>query len=115
MGLAIERTFGTLWQAVETMILKLRKIPFTCSLPVFKENAFVVVFLLFLGFYLFVRAGSFLEYVAPMKPVRVILLAILLGTWWLVIRQYRGNLLEMHNRLIFEEVPTKAVQELKLD
>ena len=100
---------------VESAILRLRKIPFTCSLPVFKENAFVVVFLLFLGFYLFVRAASFLEYVAFMDPVRVILLVILWGAWWLVIRQYRGNLLEMDKRLIFDEVPTKTVQVLELD
>jgi hypothetical protein len=50
-----------------------------------------------------------------MEPVRIILLAILLGAWWLVIRQYRDNLLEMDKRLIFEEVPTKAVQGLELD
>jgi hypothetical protein len=50
-----------------------------------------------------------------MEPVRFILLAILLGAWWLVIRQYRGKLLEMDKCLIFEEVPTKAVQGLELD
>jgi hypothetical protein len=100
---------------VETMIVRLRKIPFTCSLPLFKENAFVTVFLLFLGFYIFVKAGAFLEYVTMIEPVRVIVPTFLLGSWWLVIRQYRANLLEMDKRLIFEEVPVKAVQVLELD
>jgi len=38
----------------------LRKIPFRCSLPVFEENAFVELLLLFLGFYMFAEAGAFL-------------------------------------------------------
>jgi hypothetical protein len=100
---------------VETMILRLRKIPFTCSLPVFKQNAFVVLFLLFLGFYLFVRAGAFLEYVALVDPVRAIIPVILLGSWWMVIRQYRANQLDMDRQIIFEEVAVEAVQLLDLD
>jgi hypothetical protein len=99
---------------VETMFVGLRKIPFTCSLPVFKENAFVVLFLLFLGFYLFVKAGAFLEYIALADPVQVIIPGILLALWWLVIRQYRANQLEMDRRIIFEEVAVEAVQLLDL-
>jgi hypothetical protein len=102
------------WLLVETMFVRLRKIPFTCSLPVFKENAFVVLFLLFLGFYLFVRAGSFLEYVAFVDPVRAIVPAIVLAGWWVAIRQYRKNLLEMEKEIIFEEGPVEAVQLLDL-
>ena len=102
------------WLLVETMFVRLRKIPFTCSLPVFKEDAFVVLFLLFLGFYLFVRAGSFLEYVAFVDPVRGIIPGMVLGGWWLVIRQYRKNLLEMEKEIIFEEGPVEAVQLLDL-
>ena len=102
------------WLLVETMFVRLRKIPFTCSLPVFKENAFVVLFLLFLGFYLFVRAGSFLEYIAFVDPVRAIVPAIVLAGWWVAIRQYRKNLLEMEKEIIFEEGPVEAVQLLDL-
>jgi hypothetical protein len=102
------------WLLVETMIVRLRKIPFTCSLPVFKENAFVVLFLLFLGFYVFVRAGAFLEYVAFVDPVRAIIPGIVLAGWWLAIRQYRKNLLEMEKEIIFEEGPVEAVQLLDL-
>ena len=102
------------WLLVETMIVRLRKIPFTCSLPVFKENAFVVLFLLFLGFYLFVRAGAFLEYVAFVDPLRAIIPGMVLGGWWLAIRQYRKNLLEMDKEIIFEEGPVEAVQLLDL-
>jgi hypothetical protein len=102
------------WLLVETMIVRLRKIPFTCSLPMFKENAFVVVFLLFAGFYLFVMTGAFLEYLAFVDPVRAILPAIVLGGWWLAIRQYRKNLLEMEKEIIFEEGPAQALQLLDL-
>jgi len=99
---------------IETMILRLRKIPFTCSVPIFKENAFVTIFLLFIGFYLFVRVGSFLEYVTLMDPVRVILLVSVLGGWWLAVRQFRSNLLDMDRAIIFEEKPVEAVQVLGL-
>jgi len=102
------------WLLVETMIVRLRKIPFTCSLPMFKENAFVVVFLLFVGFYLFVTAGAFLEYVAFVDPVRAIIPGMILGGWCLAIRQYRKNLLEVEKEIIFEEGPAEAVQLLEL-
>jgi hypothetical protein len=100
---------------VETMIAGLRKIPFTCSLPVFKEHAFVLLFLLFLGFYLFVRAGAFLESVVFFDPVRVIIPGMVLAGWWLTIRQYRANQLAMDKQIIFEEGPVEAVQLLDLD
>jgi hypothetical protein len=100
---------------VETMMMRLRKIPFTCSLPVFRDNAFVVVFLLIVGFSLFVRGGAFLEYLAFLYPLRTIMLAVFLGGWWLAIQQYRSNLLEMDKRIIFEEGPVEAVQLLGLE
>jgi hypothetical protein len=100
---------------VETMMLGLRKIPFTCSLPLFKENAFVVLFFLILGFTLFVRAGAFLEYLALLYPLRIFILVIALGAWLLAIREYRANRLDMDKKLIFEETPVETVQLLGLD
>jgi hypothetical protein len=100
---------------VETMMLRLGKIPFTCSLPLFKENAFVVVFLLILGFTFFVRAGAFLEYLVFLYPLRVILLVIVMGGWLWAIREQRSNQLEIDKALIFEESPVETVQVLGLD
>jgi hypothetical protein len=100
---------------VETMVMGLRKIPFTCSLPVFKEHAFVVVVLLFLGFYSFVKAGAFMENLLLWDRLRVILPVIVFGGWWLAIWQYRANLLEMDKQLIYEEVAVRAVQVLELE
>ena len=99
----------------ETMMVRLRKIAFTCSLPLFKANAFVWLFLLIVGFYLFVRVGAFLEYLAFLYPFRTITLAIVLTVWWLVLRQYRSNVLEMDKRLIFEESQIETVQLLGLE
>jgi hypothetical protein len=100
---------------VETMIMRLRKIPFTCSLPLFKEHAFVLLFLLGLGFYAFVKAGSFLEHFAFGNPLRVILPVFVLAGWWVALHQYRSNLLEMDREIVFEEKPTEAVQLLNLE
>lgn len=71
--------------------------------------------MLFLGFYLFVRAGAFLEYVVFLDPVRVIIPGFVLAGWWLTIRQYRANQLDMDKQIIFEEGPVEAVQLLDLD
>jgi hypothetical protein len=100
---------------VETLMLRLRKIPFTCSLPVFREHAFVVVFILIVGFYLFVRAATFLEYLAFVSPLRIILILIALGSWWMVLRQYQANIIDLDKSLIFEETPVEAVQLLGLE
>ena len=99
---------------IETSLVRLRKIPFTCSLPLFRQDAFVTLFVLFLGYFLFVRVGSFLEYVAILDPIRVILLAFLLGGWWFALRYYRSDILDMDKAVIFEESPTEAVQVLGL-
>ena len=61
-----------------------------------------------------VRVGSFLEYVAILDPIRVILLAFLLGGWWFALRYYRSDILDMDKAVIFEESPTEAVQVLGL-
>ena len=75
----------------------------------------MVLFLLFLGFYMFVMAGAFLEYVSFADPVRVIIPGIVLAGWWLLIRWYRANQLEMDKQIIFEELPVESVQVLDLD
>jgi hypothetical protein len=108
---ALHIAFATVMTAllVETMMGGLHKIPFTCSLPVFKENAFVMVFFLLFGFYVFVEGGSFLEYLALLFPIRVILPAIALGVWWIALRQYGANRLEIDKRVIFEEGPVETV------
>ena len=94
----------------ETLMVRLRKIPFTCSLPLFKANAFVGVFFLILGFYLFVRVGTLLEYLAFLYPLPIIAPAIALSVWWFLLHQYQSNILEMDKSLIFEESPIETVQ-----
>lgn len=100
---------------IETLIVRLRKIPFTCSLPLFKANAFVWIFLLVLGFYLFVRVGTLLEYLAFLYPLRITMLAISISAWWLVLHYYQSNILQMDKSLIFEERPIETVQLLGLE
>jgi hypothetical protein len=100
---------------IETMMMRLRKIPFTCSLPVFRENAFVVIVCVVLGFFLFVEGGAYLEYTAIVYPLEFIVLAIVLVGWWLLIWQYRANFSDIDKGIIFEEIPVEAVQLLGLD
>jgi hypothetical protein len=88
---------------IELVLLRFRKIPFTCTYPPFKSySALVFVGYLF-GFVIFTAYLPELELWSLAEPWRISLfipiLAIILGS----IHFYRKQMLDMDKRLIFEE------------
>jgi hypothetical protein len=99
---------------VEVLIVRFRKIPFTCSAPSFKSNALVSVFFYFLGFVIFTSWTSTAERWALSDPLWWLFLAAAVATAWAIVRRYRGEMISLDRRLIFEEQPDVAVQVLDL-
>jgi hypothetical protein len=88
---------------VEIMLVRFRKIPFTCTYPSFRTDSTLVFLAYFAGFYVFVTYLPQIELWCISKPARFALpvlffLAILTGLHF-----YRNQLLEMDKTLIFEE------------
>lgn len=99
---------------IEILLVRFRKIPFTCSAPHFKSNALVSVFFYFLGFFIFTSWVSAAEESAFRKPLWYLALVPALLLIWLLVQHYRGEMTYLDKRLIFEEQPDPAVQSLDL-
>lgn len=99
---------------IEILLVRFRKIPFTCSAPHFKSNVLVSVFFYVLGFVLFTSWIPIAEEWAFGDPIWYAPLIAALAAIWLAVERYRGELTYVDKRLIFEEQPEMAVERLDL-
>jgi hypothetical protein len=88
---------------VEILLVKFRKIPFTCTYPAFQSNSPLVLVAYLLGFVVF---ASYIPRIVQWSVVTrwgavVFIPLVLLGFWGL--RQFRKQMLDMDKQLIFEE------------
>ncbi len=104
------------WAVLLTNILltRFRKIPFTCTLPVFKQHSFVILLSFGFGFLIYAVSTPEFESAVLIQPLRMIsLLPVAIGAW--CIPHYLGkNASEMERMLIFEEAPVQTVEALRL-
>jgi hypothetical protein len=103
------------WLLTEVLLLRFRKIPFTCSYPRFESNAIVIVLIYVLGFYGFAVLTPELETAALMfPPIWALLLPVPPATLWIASR-IRRNRPEIDQQIIFEETPTTGFELLSLN
>jgi hypothetical protein len=88
---------------VELLLIRFRKLPFTCSPPRFQSYSGLVLVAYLFGFILFTDYLPRLEHWALYSPIQVVWFAPLLGTALLGVYQYRKQMLDMDKQLIFEE------------
>jgi hypothetical protein len=113
----LETVVVTLWSVwlAEILLLRFRKVPFTCSYPPFRESAVVVVLSYVLGFFVFVVFTSNLEHWALLSPaLMVFFFAVPFGAWY-VLSSIREDIPEIDRELIFEEVPSAGFELLDLE
>ncbi len=99
---------------IEILLVRFRKIPFTCSMPTFKSNALVFVLFYLIGFVAFTSGTSNFEQQALEEPLWWLALIPLLAGIWLALKRYRQEMICLDRRLIFEERPEVAVEVLDL-
>jgi hypothetical protein len=106
----------TVWSLLlaEILLLRFRKIPFTCSYPPFRDSAVVIVLLYILGFFLFVGVTSKLEYWALSDTVLILWLAGIPVVVWYVLTRFQEGRVEVDEELIFEELPHSGFELLDL-
>jgi hypothetical protein len=95
----------TIWSVIlaDILLVRFRKVPFTCSYPPFRHSAIVVMLVYFFGFSAFVALASSLEYWALLKPALMLLfIPITLGAWYARLR-FQQDTIEIDKQLIFEE------------
>ena len=99
---------------IEVLLLRFRKVPFTCSYLASKSGNFVVWFGCWLLFSSYAYSLARLEdWILGQPPALAVSLAILLaGLGWL--RVYNRRFQREGNPIVFEEEPEPAVQTLDL-
>jgi hypothetical protein len=88
---------------VEMLLLRFRKIPFTCSYPAFQSQSALTFVAYLFGFLIFTGYLPELELWSLADAWRVILFIPILASIVLPVHYYRKQMLDMDKRLIFEE------------
>jgi hypothetical protein len=98
----------------EVLLVGFRKLPFTCTYPLFQHSAVVVAMPYVFGYFAFTAITSELELEAFSRPARgMVFFVISLGVWYIVLR-VRRSFVEIHDYLIFEDAPAPAFECLHL-
>ncbi len=76
---------------VELLVVDFRKVPFTCSLPPFRNDTLVVILSHLVGFGVFTAGGALLASAMYRSPLRFALLATILTLFWGSARFWLGE------------------------
>jgi hypothetical protein len=99
---------------IEISLLRFRKVPFTCSLPPFKNTSLVAILVYALGFFAFSDLLSTIEHWAFIEPMYWLLVALLFGAVAFAVRELRRGQTYIDRQPIFEDRPSAAVESINL-
>jgi hypothetical protein len=106
----------TIWSVIlaDILLVRFRKVPFTCSFPPFRYSAIVVMLLCFFGCSAFVTLTSGLEHWVLLRPaVMLVFIPILFGARYARSCFQQGTI-DIDKQLIFEEKQPTAFEVLDL-
>jgi hypothetical protein len=90
---------------VEVLLIRFRKLPFTCSYPPFQSHSALIFVGYLFGFFIFTDYLPRMEHWALFDRWQTLWFIPLLGMILAGVLQYRKQMLEMDKQLIFEETP----------
>ncbi len=102
---------------IEVVLVRFRKIPFTCAAPHFRSNFSISVFFYVLGFIAFTSFVPFIERLASDDPLWYLGFILALTGIWLGLAYFRREMIRLDSQLIFEErsdVGDVAIEVLNL-
>lgn len=88
---------------VEILLIRFRKIPFTCSYPAFQSHSGLTAVAYLFGFFVFSNYIPEMERWSLTSPLQSIWFVPLLAACFAGLRKYRKQMLDMDKSLIFEE------------
>jgi len=106
----------TLWSflLVEVLLLKFRKLPFTCPYPQFRHSAVVLALSYILGFFVFVMMTAHLVYWSLFTPVSAIALIGISFVWWYGLYRIRKDAPDVEIEITFEADSASGFELLDL-
>jgi hypothetical protein len=104
------------WAVLLTNILlvRFRKLPFTCTLPLFKQHSIVILISFVFGFLIYALSTPDFESSALKQPLRMLTLVPVALVAWLIPHYLAKNTPEIDRKLIFEESPSRTIELLQL-
>ncbi len=104
------------WSVLLTnvLLIRFRKLPFTCSMPVFKQHSIVILISFCFGYLIYAVSTPEFESSALLEPVRMLSLAPVALVAWYVPRYLGKNTIDLERKLIFEETAVRTVEGLRL-
>jgi hypothetical protein len=113
---ALHAALVATWSGLLTnvVLVRFRKLPFTCSLPVFKQHSIVILIALCFGFLIYAGSTAEFESTALVSPMRMLNLVPFAALAWYIPRYLEKNTVDIERKLIFEEASTRSVELLRL-
>ena len=96
------------------VLIRFRKIPFTCTLPLFKQHSFVTLLSCCFGFLLYAGSTPEFESSALAEPLRMLSFAPVAVVAWFIPHYFAKSASEIERKLIYEEAPTQTIEALRL-
>jgi hypothetical protein len=105
-----------LWTVLLTniVLVRFRKLPFTCSMPVFKQHSIVILIAFCFGFLIYVGSTAEFEASALREPRRMLELIPVAALAWYIPRHLKGTTIDLEKKLIFEESAPRSFELLRL-
>jgi hypothetical protein len=113
---ALHAALVATWSCLLTniVLVRFRKLPFTCSMPVFKQHSIVTLIALCFGFLIYAGSTAEFESTALLSPMRLLNLVPVAALAWYIPRYLGNNTMDIERKLIFEEASTRSVELLRL-
>jgi len=104
------------WSVLLTNIVlsRFRKLPFTCSMPVFKQHSIVILLAFCFGFLIYAVSTPEFESSALVEPLRMFNLVPVAAVAWYIPHHLAKRTIDIERKLIFEESPTRSFELLRL-
>jgi len=96
------------------VLIRFRKLPFTCTLPVFKQHSIVILIAFSFGFLIYAGSTAEFESSALLQPVHMLSLLPVAAIAWYIPRYLNNGTIDLEKKLIFEESATRTVEALRL-
>lgn len=106
----------TIWAVLLTNIVLVRfhKLPFTCTLPLFKQHSIVILLAFCFGYLIYAVSIPEFESPALSEPLRLLGMVPVIAIAALIPRFFTRNTPEIERRLIFEESAARNFELLRL-
>jgi hypothetical protein len=104
------------WSVLLTniVLIRFRKLPFTCTLPLFKQHSIVTLIAVCFGFLIYAPSTAEFEAQALSQPVRLIGLLPVAAVAWYIPHHLAKSTIDIERKLIFEESATRTIEALRL-